>query len=118
MYATVLCLGARSCPTICDQMDCSLPGPSVHGGLSRQEYWSGLPCFPPVDRPNPGIKPRSPALQGDSLQSEPRNPKNTAVGSPSFLQGIFQTQESNQGSLTLQVDSLPDDLSEFKKSTN
>ena len=71
MYATVLCLGARSCPTLCDQMDCSLPGPSVHGGLSRQEYWSGLPCFPPVDRPNPGIKPRSPALQADSLLSEP-----------------------------------------------
>ena len=35
-------------------------------GLSRQEYWSGLPCPLPGDFPNPGIEPRSPALQGDS----------------------------------------------------
>ena len=40
-------------------------------GVSRQEYWSGLPCPPPGDLPNPGIKPRSPVLQADSLSSEP-----------------------------------------------
>ena len=40
--------------------------------FSRQEYWSGLPCSPPGDLPNPGIKPRSPTLQADSLPSEPR----------------------------------------------
>ena len=34
--------------------------------FSRQEYWSGLPCPSPGDLPNPGIKPRSPALQADS----------------------------------------------------
>ena len=39
--------------------------------FSRQEYWSGLPFPPPGDLPNPGIKPRSPALQADSLPSEP-----------------------------------------------
>ena len=39
--------------------------------FSRQEYWSGLPCPPPRDLPNPGIEPRSPALQVDSLPSEP-----------------------------------------------
>ena len=33
----------------------------------RQKYWSGLPCPPPGDRPDPGIKPMSPALQADSL---------------------------------------------------
>ena len=44
-------------------------------GFSRQAYWSGLPCPPPGDLPNPGITPRSPALQSDSLLSEPpRNP--------------------------------------------
>ena len=37
-------------------------------GFSRQEYWSGLPCPPPRDLPNPGIKPRSPTWQADSLQ--------------------------------------------------
>ena len=36
-------------------------------GFSRQKYWSGLPCPPPGDLPNPGIKPRSPPLQADSL---------------------------------------------------
>ena len=36
-------------------------------GLSRQEYWSGLPLPPPGDLPDPGIKLASPALQGDSL---------------------------------------------------
>ena len=40
-------------------------------GLSRQESWSGLPCNPTGDFPNPGIKPRSPTLQVDSLPSEP-----------------------------------------------
>ena len=40
-------------------------------GFFREEYWSGLPCPPPGDLPNPGIKPRSPALQSNSLPSEP-----------------------------------------------
>ena len=39
-------------------------------GLSRQEFWSGLPFPSPGDLPNPGIKPRSPALQADSLLTE------------------------------------------------
>ena len=59
-------------------------------GFSRQEYWSGLPCPPPGGLPDPEIKPRSPALQPDSLPSEPPGkPKNTGVGNPSLLQGIF-----------------------------
>ena len=40
-------------------------------GFSRQEYWSGLPCPPPGDLPDPGIEPGPPALQEDSLPSEP-----------------------------------------------
>ena len=45
-------------------------------GFSRQEYWSGLPFPSPGDLPNPGIKPRSPALQADTLTAElPGNPK-------------------------------------------
>ena len=39
--------------------------------FSRQEYWSGLPFPPPRDLPDPGIEPRSPALQADSLLSGP-----------------------------------------------
>ena len=39
-------------------------------GFSRREYWSGLPCPPPGHLPNPGIEPRSPTLQVDSLPAE------------------------------------------------
>ena len=53
---------AQSCPTRCNPMGCSPPG-SLSKGLSRQEYWSGLPFPSPMDLPDPGIKPRSPALQ-------------------------------------------------------
>ena len=45
----------QSCPTLCDPMNHSLPGSSVHGIL-RQEYWGGLPCPPPGDLPDPGIE--------------------------------------------------------------
>ena len=41
-------------------------------GFSRQEYWNGLPCPSPLDLPDPGIEPRSPALQADSLLFEPQ----------------------------------------------
>ena len=40
-------------------------------GFSRPEYWSGLPFPSPGDLPDPGIEPESPALQADSLPSEP-----------------------------------------------
>ena len=43
-------------------------------GFSSQEYWSGLPCSPPGDLPDPGttpMSPVSPALQGDSLPAGP-----------------------------------------------
>ena len=63
---------------------------------SLKEHWSGLPCPPPGHLPNPEIKPRSPALQVDSLPAEPqRKPKNTGVGSLFLLQGVFPTQEVN-----------------------
>ena len=46
-------------------------------GFSRQEYWSGLPFPSPGDLPDPGIEPRSPALQADALTSEPPEKPNT-----------------------------------------
>ena len=52
--------------------------------------------------PNPVIEPRSPALQADSLPSEPPGkPKNTGVGSLSLLQGSLWTQESSWGLLQI-----------------
>ena len=54
--------------TLCNPMDCSPPGSSVHGmGLPRQEYQSGLPFPSPGELPNPGIETASPTLQADSL---------------------------------------------------
>ena len=71
----------------------------VHGILqARILEWVAIPVS--RDLPYPGIEPRSPTLQVDSLPPEsPEKPKNTGVGSPSLLQGIFQTQESNWGLL-------------------
>ena len=45
---------------------------SLSMGLSRQEYWSGLPSPPPKDLPDPGMEPSSPALQVDSFTTEPQ----------------------------------------------
>jgi len=42
-------------------------------GFSSQEYWSGLPFPFPGDLPDPGIKPRFPALQAESLPTELRD---------------------------------------------
>jgi len=52
-------------------MDCSPPD-SLPTAFSRPEHWSGLPFPSPGDLPNPGIKPRSAALQTDSLPSVPQ----------------------------------------------
>ena len=51
-------------------MDCTLQNP-LFIEFSRQEYWNGLPFPSPGDLPNPGIKPRFPALQTESLPPEP-----------------------------------------------
>ena len=171
LYVCVCVLVTQLCPTLCNRMDCSLPGSSVHGIIqarileliaipfsrgsswprdwtqvsctagifftvwttreseshsvlsdsvtpwtvacqaplsmefSRQEYWNRLP-FPspkgdlPTNLPNPGIEPRSPALQADSLPAEPQGkPTNTGVNSLSLLQQIFPAQKSNWGLL-------------------
>ena len=66
----VCALLTQSCLTLCDPwiVPCQAP-PSM--GFSSQEYWSALPFSSPGDLPNPGTGPGSPALQADSLPSEP-----------------------------------------------
>ena len=61
---TMLCYAKslQSCLTLCDPMDCSPPGFSIHAWISQAEYWSGLPFPSPGDLPNPRIGPTSPAL--------------------------------------------------------
>ena len=80
--------------------------------FSRPEYWSGYPFPSPGDLPNPGIEPRSPTLQADSLSAEPQGkPKNTGVGSLSPSPVDLPSPGIEPGSPALQVDSLPTKLS-------
>ena len=63
-------LVTQSYLTLCDPMDCSPLGSSVHGILqARILGWVAIPFS--GDLPDPGIEPKSPALQEDSLPSEP-----------------------------------------------
>ena len=67
----VKALVSQSCPTLCDPMDYSPSGSSIHGILqARILEWVAI-FFPRGGLPNSGIEPRSPALQADSLPSEP-----------------------------------------------
>ena len=77
---------AQSCPTLCDPTE-----------FSRPEYWSGLPCPPPGDHPNPGIHSRYPALQADSLLTESPGKPNTVE-----VTNIFKGLDV--------VDSVPEEL--------
>ena len=71
-YICVCVLITQLCLTLCDPMDCSPHGlqAPLPMEFSRQEHWSGLPFPSPGDLPHPGIKPKSPALQADSLLSD------------------------------------------------
>ena len=63
----MLCSVTQTCPTLCNLMDCSLPGASVHR-IPKGEYWSELPFPPPGNHlPDPGMGPEflvSSALAG------------------------------------------------------
>ena len=78
---------AQSCPTLPDYMDYRILQARILEWVAL--IFSG-------DLPNPGIKPRYPTLQADSLPAEAQGkPKNTGVGSLSLLHRIFLIQESN-----------------------
>ena len=69
MGACAYAKSLQSCLTLCDPVDCSPPGSSVHGILqARILEWVAISFS--TDLPDPGIEPRSPALQADSLLSE------------------------------------------------
>ena len=68
------------CLTLRDAMDCSPPDSSVHG--DSQEYWSGLPCPPPEDLPDPEIEP-------------------TSLMSPELAGGLFTTSTTWESQMDL-----------------
>ena len=80
-----LCLTLERLRTVACQALLSL-------GFSRQEYWSGLPFSSPGDLPDPGIKPRSPALQADSLLTE-------LQGKPSLLAVVLRSSVPETGTM-------------------
>ena len=80
--------------------------------FSRLEYWSGSPFPSPGDLPNPGIEPKSPALQVDSLPAEPQGkPKNTGGGYPIPAPADLPNPGIESKSPASQLDSLPTELS-------
>ena len=108
---------AQSCPTLCDPMDCSLPGSSSMG-FSRQEYWSGVPVPSPSTSCSGGLFTRdagnwlSLVVQWPShvcLFATPwttPGPSVHGVGCHFLLQGIFSGQGSNPHFLHWWVDCL------------
>ena len=76
-------MGAQSCPTLCGPMDQA----PLSMGFSRQEYWSGLPCPPPQDLPNPGMEPR--------LEETPETPPSSRAEGLLFLHARASLSISN-----------------------
>ena len=65
------------------------PGKLQFMGFSRPEYWSRLPFPSPGDLPNPGIEPRSPALEADSLPTELQGKPKILISLRHFMIMIF-----------------------------
>ena len=110
LFPAVPCLVARSCPTLCDPMDWSPPGSSVHGDSpGKNTEWVPMPSSRGL--PKPVIKPRSPVLQADSLLSEPpgKPPKTELKWYPIPSPGDLPAGVKS-GSPALQMDSLPAEL--------
>ena len=85
-------LSRFSCVWLCATLWAVAHQAPLSAGFSRQEYWSGMPYPCPGNLPKPVIKPRSPALQADSLSFEPPGkPENTGVGIP-FSRGSSQAK--------------------------
>ena len=96
----MLCLGTQLCPTLCDPMDCSPPGSSVHGDSPGRNTGVGslslLQGIFPTQGSNPGLPHWRQILHCLSLQESPRILQWVVYP---FCRGVFPTQESNQGLL-------------------
>ena len=85
-YYAVLCLVAQSCPTLCDPMDYSLPGPSVlPGDFPRKNTGVGSCSFLQGISPTQGSNPGLPYCRQILYHLNHKGPQNTGVGSLSLL---------------------------------
>ena len=87
LFLYLCCSLAKLCLTLCDPVDCSLQGSSVHG-VSRQEYWSGLSFPPPRIFPTQGSSPHLLHWQVDSLSLSHQ-------GSPFYILAIMNSAAMN-----------------------
>ena len=83
-------------------MDCSPPGSSVHV-IFQKVYWSELPCPPPGDLPNPGIKLSSSALAGRFFTAEPPGKPNSCFSTFESILGFLICCLTNYNSVILMV---------------
>ena len=98
-HCAVLCLVTQSRPTLCDLMDSRPLGSSVHG-IPQARILERVAMPPSRGSSQPRDQTQVSCIAVDSLPSEPPGKsKNTGVGNRSLLQGIFPTQELNQGLL-------------------
>ena len=94
-------LVTQSCSTLCNPMGYSPKGSSIHGILQARILEWGLPFPSPGDLPDPGIEPRFPALQADSLPLEP--PRKLITGNeyvPIKFQFVFSDSSAYNQLLT------------------
>ena len=83
LYTGCVCVCvAQSCPSLCDPMDCSLPCSSVYGDSPGKNIGVGCHALLQGTFPTQGSNPSSPALQADSLPSEPPVKPHTCIHSP------------------------------------
>ena len=81
-YALCCWLAAQPCPILFATPKTVARHALLFMGLSRQEYWSGLPFPSPGDHPNPGIEPVPPALAGGFFTTEPPVKPSHALRAP------------------------------------
>ena len=81
-------LVVKSCPTLVTPWTVACQAP-LSVGFSRREYWSGLPFPSPGDLPDPGIEPRSPALQAVSLPTDLQGKPNNIILNPLVYVGVL-----------------------------
>ena len=96
-YEVTLCV-CISCSVVSESLWTVAHQAPLSVEFSRQEYWSGLPSPSPRDLPDPGIKPGSPALQAESLPSEP----------PGKPQGTHITLQQKKNNPDFKMDKGPE----------
>ena len=108
-------------PTLCDPVDCSLPGSTSQAPLSMgffRQYWSGLPFPPAGDLPHPGIKPRSPALASRFFTTEQSREEFVHCVTCDFILSAIELPLSSGLSITGILSVIPGPLAEQRQQSS